>query len=78
MKKENNVNVDAPTMDDDSETFAKVCNELTHNVEKWGDQNHTAKCIRNSLCVLEKNYKTLSDKIIKHIQQNVVKSKTTI
>ena len=46
MKKENNVNVDALLMDDDCETFAKVRNELTHNVEKWGDQNHTGGCLK--------------------------------
>ncbi|XP_053388946.1 uncharacterized protein LOC128551991 [Mercenaria mercenaria] len=56
-------------MDDDCTTLARVRQELTHDIEKWSDQNHTVKHLGNSLYNLQKKHKVLSAKVIKHLQK---------
>lgn len=43
-----NIRVGTLIMDDDCTTMARIRKELSHEVEKWSDQNHTVKHLGNS------------------------------
>ena len=52
-----NIDVGTIIMDDDCTTMSRIRKELSHNVEKWTDQNHTVKPLGNSLYALQKKHK---------------------
>ncbi|XP_053382773.1 uncharacterized protein LOC128549640 [Mercenaria mercenaria] len=64
-----NIEVETIIMDDDCTTMSRIRKELSHNVVKWSDQNHTVKHLGKSLYALQKKHKILSSMVIKHIQK---------
>jgi len=64
-----NIDVGTIIMNDDCTTMSRIRKELSHNVEKWSDQNHTVKHLGNSLYALQKKHKQLSTMVIKHVQK---------
>jgi len=59
--------------DDDTTTIAraKADPDIKSNIEKISDKNHVRKNIANSLYLLQKNHKSLSNKVIQSVQKNI-------
>jgi hypothetical protein len=63
------VKVSTIIMDDDTTTMARIRQDINHTVNKWSDVNHTTKHLTNSLFLLQKKHRILTNNVIAYLKK---------